>query len=154
MERRTGNSVLGKATLSVFLLIVITASGGLLPTIAGKKLSSEKLEKERTLVSKRPKKVIKLRFASGEFDPLMESRPEELTERLAIQTYAQGEKGYYIVQFDSPIRIKQKKKLEKLGVQVLDYLPDFAFIVKMDDKMRGTVESMEDVRWVGIYQPT
>ncbi|UCE64345.1 MAG: S8 family serine peptidase, partial [Nitrospirota bacterium] len=75
------------------------------------------------------------------------------TKRLAIHTYAQGEKGYYIVQFDGPIRAKQKKKLRKLGAQVLDYLPDFAFIVKMNDATRTAVESMQQVRWVGIYQP-
>ena len=83
----------------------------------------------------------------------MEPRPDELTQRLAIHTYAQGEKGYYIVQFDGPIRAKQKKKLKKLGAQVFDYLPDFAFIVKMNEKTRAAVESMKQVRWVGIYQP-
>jgi Na+-transporting methylmalonyl-CoA/oxaloacetate decarboxylase gamma subunit len=36
MGRRTGNSILGKAVLFVFLFVLITAIGGLLPTIAGK----------------------------------------------------------------------------------------------------------------------
>jgi subtilisin family serine protease len=153
MEGRTGNSILGKAVLFVFLLILITAIGGMLPTIAGKKLRFERLQKKRSLVSKRLKKSIKLRFASGEFDPLMESGPDRLAERSATKTFAQGETGYYLVQFDGPIRVKQKKKLRKLGAQVFDYLPDFAFIVKMNDKTRAAVESMQQVRWVGIYQP-
>jgi hypothetical protein len=83
----------------------------------------------------------------------MESGPDRLAERSATKTFAQGEKGYYIVQFDGPIRTRQKKKLEKRGVRVLDYLPDFAFIVKMNDETRAAVESMKEVRWVGIYQP-
>jgi hypothetical protein len=153
MEKRTGRSTLKKAVLFVFLLILITAIGGLWPTIAGKKLRSERLQKKRSLVSKRLKKSIKIRFAVGEFDPLMESGPDRLAERLATKTFAQGETGYYIVQFDGPIRAKQKKKLKKLGAQVFDYLPDFAFIVKMNDKTRAAVESMQQVRWVGIYQP-
>jgi hypothetical protein len=37
----------------------------LLPTIAGKKLRSERLQKKRSLVSKRLKKGIKIRFAAG-----------------------------------------------------------------------------------------
>jgi hypothetical protein len=130
VEKRTGSSILKKAVLFVFLLILITAIGGLLPTIAGKKLRSERLQKKRSLVSKRLKKGIKIRFAAGEFDPLMESGPDRLAERSATKTFAQGEKGYYIVQFDGPIRTRQKKKLEIRGVRVLDYLPDFAFIVK------------------------
>ncbi|MCK4985366.1 MAG: S8 family serine peptidase, partial [Desulfobacterales bacterium] len=153
MERRTGNSILGKAVLFVFLLILIIVIGGLLPTTAGKKLRSERLQKKRSMVSKRLKKGIRIRLAAGEFDPLMKSRPDRLAERSAAKTFAQGETGYYIVQFDGPIRAKQKKKLKKLGAQVFDYLPDFAFIVKMNDATRTAVESMKEVRWVGIYQP-
>jgi len=153
MERRTGNSILGKAVLFVFLVIFITAIGGLLPLTAGKKIKSKKVKAQRPLVSTMKGKSIKLRFASGEFDPLMEPRPDELTKRLAIHTYAQGETGYYLVQFEGPIRANQKNKLRKLGAQVFDYLPDFAFIVKMNDKTRAAVESVQQVRWVGIYQP-
>jgi hypothetical protein len=153
MERRTGNSILGKAVLVVSLVLFITAIGGLLPLTAGKKIKSKKVKAHRPLISTMKGKSIKLRFASGEFDPLMEPRPNGLTKRLAIHTYAQGEKGYYIVQFDGPIRTRQKKKLAKLGVQVLDYLPNFAFIVKMNGATRTAVESMQQVRWVGIYQP-
>ena len=61
----------------------------------------------------------------------MKSGPDRLAERSVTKTFAQGEKGYYLVQFDGPIRAKQKKKLKKLGAQVFDYLPDFAFIVKI-----------------------
>jgi hypothetical protein len=154
MQRRTGNSILGKAVLVVSFVILVTAIGGLLPLTAGKKIKSRKVKTQRPLVSTMKGKSIKLRFASGEFDPLMAPRPDELTKRLAIHTYAQGERGYYIVQFDGPIRTRQKKRLAKLGVQVLDYLPDFAFIVKMNDATRTAVESMKEVRWVGIYQPT
>jgi hypothetical protein len=153
MGKRTGRLTVKKAVLFVVLLILITAIGGFLPTIAGKKLRSERLQKKRSLVSKRLKKSIKIRFASGEFDPLMKSGPDRLAERSVTKTFAQGETGYYLVQFDGPIRAKQKKKLKKLGAQVFDYLPDFAFIVKMNDETRAAVESMQQVRWVGIYQP-
>ena len=153
MEGRTGNSILGKAVLVVSLVLFITAVGGLLPLTAGKKIQSKKVRARRPLTATMKGKSIKLRVASGAFDPLLEPGPDELTKRLAIHAYAQGEKGYYIVQFDGPIRAKQKKKLRKLGAQVLDYLPDFAFIVKMNDASRTAVESIQQVRWVGIYHP-
>jgi hypothetical protein len=95
VEKRTGSSILKKAVLFVFLLILIIVIGGLLPTTAGKKLRSERLQKKWSMVSKRLKKSIKIRFAAGEFDPLMESGPDRLAERSATKTFAQGETGYY-----------------------------------------------------------
>ena len=153
MENKTGSSILGKVVLFISSVIFITAIGGLWPLTAGKKIKSKKVKIQRPLISTMKGKSIKLRFVSGEFDPLMEHRPDELTKMQTIHRYAQGKKGYYIVQFNGPIRTRQKKKLGNIGVQVLDYLPDFAFIVKMNSKTRGTVASMKDVRWVGIYQP-
>ncbi|MCK4827867.1 hypothetical protein KA005_69705, partial [bacterium] len=153
MERRTDKSILGKAILFALLVILITAVGGLMPLTAGKKIESKKLDNQRPFFPAIPSESVKLRLASGGFDPLMKPEPDKFTERLSIKAYAHGEQGYYIVQFDSPVRAQQRKKLEQLGAQVFDYLPDFAFIVKMDDESRVAVELMENVRWVGIYQP-
>ena len=92
MGRRTGNSILVKAVLFIFSIIFVTVIGGLLELRAGKKVESKKVKIQRPLVSTMKGKSIKLRFASGEFDPLMVPRDYELTKRLAIYTYAQGEK--------------------------------------------------------------
>jgi len=153
MERRTDKSILGKAILFALLVILITAVGGLMPLTAGKKIESKKLDNQRPFFPAIPSESVKLRLASGGFDPLMKPEPDKFTERLSIKAYAHGQQGYYIVQFDGPVRAQQRKKLEQLGAQVFDYLPDFAFIVKMDDESRVAVEFIENVRWVGIYQP-
>jgi hypothetical protein len=153
MEGRTDKSILGKAILFALLVILITAVGGLMPLIAGNKIESKKLDNQRPFFPAIPSESVKLRLASGGFDPLMKPEPDKFTERLSIKAYAHGEQGYYIVQFDGPVRAQQRKKLEQLGAQVFDYLPDFAFIVKMNDESRVAVGLMENVRWVGIYQP-
>ncbi|MBW2002075.1 MAG: hypothetical protein JRI30_06135, partial [Deltaproteobacteria bacterium] len=153
MKRRTDKSILGKAILFALLVILITAVGGLMPLIAGNKIESKKLDNQRPFFPEIPSESVKLRLASGGFDPLMKPEPDKFTEWLSIKAYAHGEQGYYIVQFDGPVRAQQRKKLEQLGAQAFDYLPDFAFIVKMDDESRVAVELMENVRWVGIYQP-
>ena len=44
-------------------------------------------------------------------------------------------------------------QLEALGAQVADYVPDYAYLVWMDDEVRGKVEGLEAVRWVGPLQP-
>ena len=153
MKERTNKSILGKAILFVLLVIIITALGGLVPLIAGKRIESKKLDNQRQSLEAIPTQTVKLRLASGGFDPLMYREPDEFAERLSMKAYAAGEQGYYIVQFDSPVRAEQRKELEQIGAQVFDYLPDFAFIAKMSDESRVAVEFMENLRWVGIYQP-
>jgi len=153
MKKRPGKAILGKAILFALLVIIITALGGLVPLIAGKRIESKKLDNQPQSFQAISTKSIKLRLASGGFDPLINRKPDEFPETLSMKAYAPGEQGYYIVQFDSPVRAQQRKELEKVGAQVFDYLPDFAFIVKMDDECRVAVELLENVRWVGIYQP-
>jgi hypothetical protein len=137
MKGSTGKSILRKVPLFFFVLIFafLTFLGGILPLMAGKAFEFEKVNDQGAVVSESP------------------SEADTATAGLSIEGSSQGEKGYYIVQFDGPIRTKQKKKLEQLGAQIFDYLPDFAFIVKMDSETVAAAESMKKVRWVRIYQP-
>ena len=82
--------------------------------------------------------IIKIRLASGDFDPLLESGSVEEKAIQTNPTYAREQDGYYIVQFDGPIELGQKGLLKQLGAHVFDYIPDFAFIVKMDETARKT----------------
>jgi hypothetical protein len=96
---------------------------------------------------------IPLRLASGEFDPLIGSQPESANERFSIKSYFPGQPGYFLVQFEGPVKTAHKKALEQAGARIFDYIPDFAFIVKMDAAARLKAEALNYVRWVGIYQP-
>ncbi|GEM_PF-500314 len=81
-------------------------------------------------------------------------RPEpELPQALTIKGYAQGRPGYYIVQFAGPIQESWKRDLADRGVKFLWYLPNYAFVVRMDPGLEGQVRLHPAVRWVGIYQP-
>ena len=61
---------------------------------------------------------------------------------LVFRAYPGDGTGYYIVQFDGPIAAIGVDDLEAAGVAVFDYIPDYAFIVKMDDASRAAVEGM------------
>ncbi|NIS63409.1 MAG: S8 family serine peptidase [Proteobacteria bacterium] len=63
------------------------------------------------------------------------------------------DQGYYIIQFTGPIKEKWKSKVKELGGKFFDYLPNNAFIVKMDGNIRDTVKSLREIKWVGFYQP-
>lgn len=96
---------------------------------------------------------IPIHLAVGTFDPLSESGPIALPKELTLERYPEGEAGYYILQFKGPVLEKWKKRVVSAGARIFDYIPRFAFIVKMDHRSREAVRAMESIRWLGIYQP-
>lgn len=72
---------------------------------------------------------------------------------LYIKSYPYDTDGYYIVQFVGPIYEEYKTRVTNLGGKLFDYLPDNAFIVKMNESTKNKVQSLDVVQWVGIYQP-
>ena len=106
-----------------------------------------------SLVGSGGDKSILIRLGRTHFDPLRVI-PDKEASVPEIQAYPKGEKGYYIVQFDGPIRSSWKRALKETGVEIFDYIPDFAFIARMDSTKEGTVRGLPHVRWVGIYQPS
>ncbi len=85
------------------------------------------------------KEPILLRFKFATFDPLT--------------AYPDDGQGAYIVQFKGPVQEAWKEQVRSLGGRVMDYIPDYAFLVWMDGAARAQVEALDTVRWVGLYQP-
>ncbi|MFW6065044.1 MAG: InlB B-repeat-containing protein [Candidatus Natronoplasma sp.] len=77
----------------------------------------------------------------------------EIPERLKIESYAEQEKGAYIVQFIGPIKTEWKEELREMGVVLHEFRHRFNFIVEMDPEKKDYVEELDFVNWVGIYQP-
>ncbi|WP_164997839.1 S8 family serine peptidase, partial [Methanolobus psychrotolerans] len=61
--------------------------------------------------------------------------------------------GYYIVQFEGPIREEWKSEVQNTGAEFFDYVPDNAFVLRMNVNERDLVESLEFVHWTGEYLP-
>ena len=75
--------------------------------------------------------------------------PEELTTH-----YADDESGYYIIQFSGPIYGQEKEYLEKNGIKIHFYVPNYGFVVTLKDKaQKDAIISNPSVNWLGIYQP-
>ena len=98
-------------------------------------------------------KPILIRLGRTHFDPLRRS-PVQKAGIKQIQTYKRKQTGYYIVQFDGPVKNSWKKALKDTGADIFDYIPDFAFIIRMDPKKEQAVRAFLHVRWIGIYQPS
>lgn len=59
----------------------------------------------------------------------------------------------YIVQFTGPCQDDWETQITNLGASLLDYIPDFAYIVQMTPETAEKVKAVENVRWVGLFHP-
>ena len=66
---------------------------------------------------------------------------------------AQGSQKYFIVQFAGPVQQEWKDALTGAGAEVLDYIPDFAFKVRMNPAIANRVGQNSFVRSVVAFQP-
>ncbi|MDX1584526.1 MAG: hypothetical protein R3338_13100, partial [Thermoanaerobaculia bacterium] len=88
-----------------------------------------------------------LRLHSVTFDPLA-----AVTDYSAVGLRNLPSNEYGIVQLDAN-RHRAKEQLERAGIEILGYLPDRAYRVRMNDSARKAIDSIEGIRWAGPYLP-
>ena len=92
-----------------------------------------------------------INFIQGySFDPLQE--PPDLPTGLTAGA-PEGEYGYYVIQFPGPVRPEWKRAVERTGVELSWYLPNYAFIARVPNVAVDAVTDLPEVRWLGRYQP-
>jgi hypothetical protein len=93
-----------------------------------------------------------IRLQAGTFTP---AAGESLAAApgLALDGYAAGARGYYIVQFAGAVREEWKAQLAAGGAELLDYIPDNAFKVRMTPAQASAAAGLSEVAWVGVFQP-
>lgn len=78
------------------------------------------------------------------------------TIEAAKQGIAQHEldnhRGLFLVQFSGPIRDEWRDELNKLGADLLQYVPDDTFIVRLKGVAHGQVRNLPFVEWLGLYR--
>ncbi len=60
--------------------------------------------------------------------------------------------GLFLIQFHGPLEPAQRAELKKSGVELIKYVPDDAFIAKLENISPATVSALSFVRWVGPYK--
>ncbi|MBN1180020.1 MAG: S8 family serine peptidase [Anaerolineae bacterium] len=83
-----------------------------------------------------------LRLQSGSFDPL------HAPARFAVTPSS----PYAIVQFTGPVQPAWRAALER-SADILGYLPDYAYIVRLPSGQRAALRRLPGVRWVGDVLP-
>ena len=100
--------------------------------------------------STRTEAAIRLRATT--FTPTRGETPG-ISRALTIAGYAPGQRGYYLVQFQGPVLDSWKADVTALGAELLEYVPDFAFKVRMTSEQATRVEQAPSVAWVGLFHP-
>lgn len=86
------------------------------------------------------------------FRPTLGEAPV-IPDRLMRADFGRGERGYYLVQFAGPILEEWKAAVRAQGAELLDYIPDFAFKVRMTPETAAQVRRVSGVGWVGVFHP-
>ncbi len=76
-----------------------------------------------------------------------------MPKALTLEAYPRMVRGYYFVQFTGPITKGMKVQAAAAGAELLNYVPNNAYIARMDAEARARVEALPIVQWVDIYQP-
>lgn len=85
----------------------------------------------------------------GDFDPAQGLLP--LPQKLrAKQTL---EPAYYLVQFKSAIQESDKAELRTRGLEALGYIPENAYILRLDGALRDDLTRWSRVAWIGRFEP-
>jgi len=91
-------------------------------------------------------------FVKGHRFDIMDGLPE-FSDELTIENYEPGTEGLYIVHTLGPVHPNWRADLEKAGVEVVNYVPNYAYEVRMTPEEASLVSELDFVDWVGIYQP-
>src|SRR5574341_256404 len=67
--------------------------------------------------------------------------------------FAAGSQKYFIVQFTGPVQQSWKDEINAEGAEILAYIPDFAFKVRMNPAIAKRVEVKNFVSAVVAFQP-
>ncbi len=150
MEKRRPIPILLSAPF--YLLLSLLLAIGSVP-IGAQAISWELVGPERPAplpaVQADPALPIHLRW--GSFDPLI-GEPS-LPDRLRRFALPGDRPGLHLVQFPGPIQDEWYAAMEKAGLEIVTYIPDYAYLVWGKGRAMEKLRSLAPLRWTGLYHP-
>ncbi|WP_406661021.1 PGF-pre-PGF domain-containing protein [Methanolobus sp. ZRKC3] len=72
----------------------------------------------------------------------------------AVTQVADDRENYYIVQFNGPVNDIWKDEVRNTGAAIFNYVPNNAFIIRMNSTIKAQVYLLDNVKWIGEYKPS
>jgi len=124
--------------ISIVLLIFVLGIGSITP--APQPLLAQ--------AASSPPPLIRLQYAT--FDPLAGEPDVPPTQRLSVLA---ASPATFLIQFTGPVQEDWKTSVQATGARLYGYMPDYAFVSRMDSVAVEQARAMPFVRWVGPYHP-
>ena len=107
------------------------------------------------VVSASDENLIFLKSGNIDTDHPPEKNVSEQDQVKASSTFelVDNSETYYIVQFDGHATQQWKDEVQDIGVEFFDYIPNNAFVLRMNGTEKSLVESLDFVRWIGEFLP-
>ena len=116
--------------ISILILSTISSSVGI-------SLKKEKIDNGNLIYLK-----------ASTFNPQIEKPSIQKEYKISKQ-----ESKYFIIQLDGPIYKSEINKLESTGVDLIGYLPDYAYIARINPSNLEEITQIPEVTWIGAYHP-
>jgi hypothetical protein len=100
------------------------------------------------LVGRKRATTHKIRLRDFVFDPIADGPPA-----IGAVLSARNQSRLYLVQLEATPLPEMRRAIEDTGARLLRFIADHAFIVEMAPNVRGQVQRLKFVRWVGRYHP-
>ncbi|MCC7014292.1 MAG: S8 family serine peptidase [Planctomycetes bacterium] len=120
------------------------AAQGALPPIGPTRLSFD----EACELAREPRW---LSLACAEFDT-RENEPT-LPDDLRSSSLQAAGPTYFLAQFDGPLTSAARRRIARTGAQLLDYVPNHAYIVRADAMQRAALERLVETVWSSELHP-
>lgn len=94
-----------------------------------------------------------IRLRAVEIDTTMQA--PEMPRALSLERAerARRESDYWIVQFIGPVKVEWSEQVRELGAELVEYVPENAFLAKLPAGAIEQIKALEFVNWVGAYEP-
>src|SRR5690242_15722656 len=81
------------------------------------------------------------------------STPPKAAAAVQTRTFTPAASGLFLVQFTDPVQPAWREQLRRMGVELVRYVPDDAFIARFNNVSPASVGALSFVHWVGAYRP-
>ena len=92
-----------------------------------------------------------LSLAYEEFDT--SAGEPSVPAEMRMRELASAERGYFLVQMHGPITEAMKAGVNATGVELLDYVPNYAFLARASTAQLERAKKLSQVVWTGAWHP-